>query len=109
MNKSILHIILSVVLTFSIVAPSLITMSDTEISFISFSSCCGDDNNDKKEKDVEEKDIEEKEIEEKEIFITTIVNDGYASFNNVIIISNFYTENISLHSSEIFLPPPENV
>lgn len=84
-------------------------MSDIESSFISFNSCSGDDSNDKKEKDVEEKDCEEKEVEEKEIFIASIANDAYAASNKRVNFSNFYTEKFSLHSSEIFLPPPENV
>jgi peptidoglycan hydrolase CwlO-like protein len=94
MLKSFVYIMLSSVLIFSILAPSvvnLLTETDTYIY---------NDTTEKEKSEKSEKDIEEK-----------IIQLSY-SLNALIKQSSFYyyyIENNSNHYSKIVLPPPEHI
>ena len=94
MLKSFVYILLSSVLIFSILAPSVVNLLTETDTYI---------HNDTTEKEKSEKS--EKDIEEK------IIQLSY-SLNALIKQSSFYyyhIENNSNHYSKIVLPPPEHI
>ncbi len=97
MLKSFVFIMLSSVLIFSILAPSVINLL-TETESFAFVDTTEEEKSEKLEKEIEEK----------------IIQLSYAdinSFQSLIKNSSFYyyIENNSNHYSKIVLPPPEHI
>ena len=97
--KSSIIILLSLLLTTAIVAPSLITLIklDTDKTlFIDFN-------------DEENKKEEKKEISEKDVFLHTWVNYTYALESISLNFISTYTETCYTNFLEIFLRPPKQI
>jgi len=92
MLKSVLHIALSSILIFTILAPPILSLLDIEVTAITMQE--------------EKKEKEEKELEEK-----TILFHGFSAITSIHNcqnnVSTSYREDLSDCTSKIVLPPPE--
>ncbi|MEE9361735.1 MAG: hypothetical protein V3U92_03980 [Cellulophaga sp.] len=97
MKKSILHIVLSIALVFSILAPALICLVDKNADSITLIDLNEEENPKKGEKDIEEKN-----------FVLSMSFDSQCTVKTVKKkLFNYYQEDYSIYSLVIFLPPPE--
>jgi len=97
--KSIFLFILSFILAFAILAPSIITLvsaSGDKILVMDFT-------------EEENKKEEKKEISEKDFFFYRDFISSSSNYKEKSTVSNVYLEGDYSHSIDIFLPPPEYI
>ncbi|MGB5498909.1 MAG: hypothetical protein WBM77_08275 [Maribacter sp.] len=97
--KSISLCILSFILAFAILAPSIITLvgaSNDKILVMDFT-------------EEENKKEEKKEISEKDFFFFRDFISPSSNYNEKSTVSSIYFEGDYSHSIDIFLPPPEYI
>ncbi len=96
--KSIFHLILSFILAFAILAPSIITLvgNGEKILIMDFAE---EENN---------KEVK-KEISEKDFFYYRDYISTSSNYKEKSIVSSACLEGDYLHSIDIFLPPPEYI
>jgi len=95
--KSILLLILSFILAFAILAPSIITLvgaSSDKILVMDFT-------------EEENKKEEKKEISDKDFFFHSNFVSPTLNYKETLTVSNACFEGDYSHSMDIFLPPPE--
>ncbi len=97
MKKSIIHIVLSGLLTFSVLLPSVFNLLEANTDTIVLIDFNEEDNQKKCKKDIEEKNF----LFYSELYISEsfgIIQTG---------LFNYYQEGFSSFTSKILLPPPE--
>ena len=100
--RSIAHTVISFVLVFSILGPSVLSYMDQEFGAVVVAEMADDKN----EKEKSDKDKEEKEEKEYVLF-SLAMQQGLTSLTNP---SNFAVQNKDAESliAEVVLPPPES-
>lgn len=80
-------------MTLAILAPPVFTLLELELQSVLINE--------------EKKEIEENELEEKTIYIDGLAGFISLNYNKVSISNSNYKEELSNHTADIFLPPPE--
>lgn len=93
MLKSILHIALSSLLIFTILAPPVLSLLEIEVISITMQE--------------EKKEKKEKELEEKTIFYNGTLKMMTSIDNQGVNLFTFYNAGLHDYTSKIILPPPE--
>jgi len=104
--KSFAIISLSFIVTLSILAPAVVSLTNDMCSIV-MEDFNDDEREDSEEKEIEEIDSEENEKEKEERFCSSLI-----TLDNFFIVKNttntiFFIERVSTYSLEIQLPPPE--
>ena len=102
MPRSLIVVLFSLVLTSSILIPSVMGLMDNEQAIVM------NEFNENENKDNQDNELEDLGNEEEKIFVTSFDFANHTFNCNDQVTSSFHLLGTSIHSVDIKLPPPEH-